>query len=171
MKGPDIFNLVLVFGLSAACAYLLYRRSKDPKYVPVCDPQLKTVADFMSATLIETLERLTRPIDDALQTEYSDNMYYLREQVARHTAIVTDYNTWVKSVSEDPGWPAHITLVNGDFEEDDDYYKPWDIVASIGPASNRKFIIPQQSIAHLIDCMESMNNYNEKLVEMIKGTE
>lgn len=168
MKGPDIFNLVLVFGLSAACAYLLYRRSKDPKYVPVCDPQLKTVMDFMNVTLIETLERLTRPIDDSLQNEYSDNMHYLREQAGRHLTMVTEFNSWVKSVSGYPGWVNHIASITGDYEEDEDYYKPWSIIVSTGATEHREFIVPQQSIAHLIDCIESMNNYNEKLIEMIK---
>jgi hypothetical protein len=169
MEPSFAFNIILVCGLLSSCCYLLIKRRNNPKYAPVCDPQLKTVMDFMNWSLIDLLERLSKPIDDSLENEYGENMYLLREQAGRHLMIVTEYNSWVKSVSEYPGWAVHIMGINGDYEED--YYKPWSIMVSTGLNTTREFIVRQQNIMHLIDCLESMNNYNEKLVEMIKGSE
>lgn len=171
MDNNFIFNISLIVAvIVAGLFYLLWvrMRSENHEVVSECDPQLKTVMDFMNVMLLETLDRLTRPIDDSLENEYSDNLHYLREQAARHLVIVTDFNKWVRSVSEYPGWANHIASINGDYEDEADYYKPWSVVVSTGVGANREFTVPQQSIAHLIDCLENMNNYNEKLIEMIK---
>lgn len=165
------FNFILIFGLLGVCFYLLYRYTKRQERPSDGDVQLKTLVRFMNASLLEMLDRLTRPIDDALHNEYSDNMHYLREQAGRHLTIVTDFNTWATAFSGYPGWAAHIASIDGDYEDEDDYYKPWVITASAGHNDYRKFVVPQQNIAHLIDCLESMNNYNEKLIDMIKASE
>lgn len=170
MNGSEIFNLVLIFCLSWLSSYLLYKRYKA-KCAIDSNPQLEAIVKHMNVMLVETLDRMTRSIDDSLENEYGDPMHYLREQAGRHLTNITGFVTWVKSVSDYSGWGTHIASINGDYDNEVDYYKPWTIVVSTSATTNREYAIPQQNVAHLIDCLESMNNYNEKLIEMIKASE
>lgn len=169
MSGYDIFNLIVTLVLLGTCVYLFAKHIEPQRPSGKCDPQLQLIHRFFNESLFSLLSRMERKIEDHFETEYGENQYLLQEQFARYAKLVMDYGVYCAKVSAYPGdvyLPVIITPSESEYTRE-----PWEIGLSEMAEPKTVFKIPHDNIAYLIDRLTDMNDYNEKLILMIKTTQ
>ena len=160
----DITGLIVIICvviLLCIIFYLIYRNNQILNYKDVGTVPLHVVHQFFSESIFALLDRVQYQIEDHFESEYSDEQMLLEEQLNRYTDLIIAYSAYCGIC----GAKLPLIAQSPDYEFPQE---PWLISLSCFARTEITFKIKPNNVSYLIDRLTDMNDYNEKLISVIK---